>query len=247
MRNQSPFLVTGPQRSGTTIFAEILQRHHDICLTVDGKLLYYLIVWLVNDPTARCGLHPRLDEIAHALARRSVKGDEYSRTAELIAAVQAFPWQATCDEDAFRAQVIRLWQTVYRSISNGSLAVGDKYNEYMLYAPEIHALFPGMKYIVLHRSTRESTRSAQNKFRGRPWQPRSQHLAEEKIANWRRVFDSAAIPEQQLFHVQFEHFCEAPRGTLEAVCDFLGLPDSEAMQTFASNTLSPRRARVSWA
>ncbi|MEM6988658.1 MAG: hypothetical protein AAF499_19305 [Pseudomonadota bacterium] len=102
MNERQAFLVVGPQRSGTTIFSEILQRHQDICLTVDGKLLYYLIVWLVNDPSARFGMHPRLDEIAHALARRTVKGDEYPQTQELIDAVKAFKWRATQSDSAFR-------------------------------------------------------------------------------------------------------------------------------------------------
>ncbi|MEM9604166.1 MAG: sulfotransferase [Pseudomonadota bacterium] len=242
MGHQTQFLVVGPQRSGTTIFGEILQRHQDICLTVDGKLLYYLLVWLVNDPTARAGLHPRLDEIAHALSRRTVKGDEYNLTQELIEAVKAYRWHATRDIDVFESQVAELWKSVYRSVSKGALAVGDKYNEYMLYGPDIDRLFPRMRYIVLNRERAHSARSAREKFESRAWQPGGQQQAEEKIDLWRQAFDNAFISPDRVLRVQFEAFCDAPEAVLAEVCDFLSLPMCPEMLQFADQILDPNRA-----
>lgn len=242
MNAQRQFLIVGPQRSGTTIFGEILQRHQDICLTLDGKLLYYLIVWLVKDPSARLGMHPRLDEIAHALSRRTVSGDAYSLTDKLIESVKGFSWAATQDVHSFERQVRQIWSDAYREISGGALAVGDKYNEYLLYAAEIRQLFPDMKYVVLKRERFQSARSAQRKFEGRQWQPVTQHQSEHKVDAWQRVFDTAGIPEANIHRVQFESFCADPHRTLNGVCDFLALPACHTMHGFARDVLDPERA-----
>ena len=242
MMGRREFLVVGPQRSGTTIFGEILQRHEDICLTLDGKLLYYLIVWLVKDPSARLGMHPRLDEIAHALSRRTVSGDAYSLTDKVIEAVQRFSWRATQDAESFERQVGQIWSDVYRDIAGGALAVGDKYNEYMLYADDIHRLFPDMKYIVLNRERYQSARSARRRFEARAWQPKTQHQSEHKVDAWRQAFDAVTIPESNIHRVQFEDFCVDPHGTLNRACEFLGLPSSFAMHDFAREVLDPERA-----
>src|SRR5688572_4925000 len=68
--DQRALFALGAQRSGTTPLGRLLATHEDICMTVNGKLLYYLSTWIYRDPRPEPGRH-------HGLTRLRTRGNEW--------------------------------------------------------------------------------------------------------------------------------------------------------------------------
>src|SRR5438552_7790386 len=71
---QQPIFLLGSQRSGSTALGMCLSKVAQECggsFTVNGKLLYYLKRWWIDDPTLR---HARADEVLYSLKRRMPLG-----------------------------------------------------------------------------------------------------------------------------------------------------------------------------
>jgi len=233
----APVFLVGCQRSGTTALAMHLQRHPDLALTVNGKLLYLLIVWLLEQEAhCDCG-HPRFDEVAFAFARKV----PYNLSARTIQDIQAYleasaPRHLTHGRDP-RAAIRAILDDVYAIVRPGARRVGDKYNEYLLQLPAIHSIYPDAKFIFVYRDPVDVAESMVRQFRGRPWAPANAVQALDKWASWnarwiamRSIVDPACYVE-----LCYEELVTRPAEACARLFAFLGLPIDKSLVTQARN------------
>lgn len=222
----NPVLVIGVQRSGTTILARLLAKHKSIYLTVNGKLLYYLITWIYRDSNSYPGDHLRLDEIAYSLTRKPILGIDKTDTEKMVEMLlKDLPSKRFTGKMAGEI-VIEIWREVYSRLAGYKTVVGDKYNEYLLQLPEIRKLFPHARYIFLYRNPFDVAESMIRAFRGRPWAPDNQAAALIKWTNWNMQWLQAreTIPEEKRFELSYEIMVNKPEQTFDSLCQFLQIP-----------------------
>jgi hypothetical protein len=238
-----PFLITGMQRSGTTILAKLLRQHPDVYLTIDGKVLYYLIIWILRDPAGLNALHPRLDEVSHGLLRKHVKGIDGSDlrriAADLITAKIPIEGRS---EAAYVRRVVSL---CYERVADNRHVWGDKYNEYLLQLPEIAAVDRDFRIIFIHRHPLASASSTLNRFAERPWGPRTLCDALTKWVLWNECWlkQRALFSSANRLEISYEEMVGNPRRYAQIICDFLNVRPSSVFCDSFANQLDATRNR----
>ncbi len=223
-----PFLLVGPQRSGTTALAAALSAAIVTvggCFTVNGKLLYLLRRWW-TDPDGEAQ-HLRADEVAHALERLPAQGPG------------ADAWQ-TRAMDALRASARRGGETTVSTIDEvrricaeayGAGPWGDKYNEYLLDLPWLHAVFPDARWVFLIREPGEAVASMLAWRHDKPWNPRDAEAASTKWAHWTScwlAFRDTLAPHQRI-ELEYAALCE---GRQDALSELVGIDLTPFLTTF---------------
>lgn len=244
--NNDPVLVIGVQRSGTTLVGRLLAEHEDVCLTINGKLLYYLISWIYRDPFAYPGAHLRLDEIAYALTRRSIGGIGYKEFEKMIEMLKT-RFRPTEFFGQDRDDIVRrIWLEVYQEISNGASVIGDKYNEYMLQLPEICTIFPSCRYVFVHRHPFAVAESMVRAFKGRPWAPETISSALFKWTVWNEEWlrSREAIEPALRLEISYQQIVDEPESTFRSICDFLGLACSDYYIAKVRTEVKPEQTRL---
>jgi hypothetical protein len=216
MTHTDPILLVGPQRSGTTALAAALSNAFAAaggCFTVNGRLPYLLRRWWTDtDAAAR---HLREDEVFNPLARTPPQGE--GSAAWLVrtrAALLASARRATCGrtEPSARDEIRRVCAEAY-----GPGPWGDKFNEYLLVLPWLHATFPAARWVFLVREPAETiasmlARAAPDK----PWNPDDAPAASAKWAYWtsRWLAFRETIPAQQRVEIDYADLCDGCSGAL---------------------------------
>jgi hypothetical protein len=231
----APLFLVGAQRSGTTALAHALsaqypaQRHGTF--TVNGKLWYFVVRWLdAGDLAAR---HFRADEIGHALRRRPAQG---AAAAEWLGRVDGALGDLAGHVARGRYAATRDGVLAARRDLAGAIAGprpwGDKYNEYLLQLPELHATFPDARWIFLRRHPAEVIASMLAWAGDRPWNPAAGCDAEAKWRYWNSrwlAFRSSLRPSR-LLELDYEDLCS---GTAhQAVQEFTQLDLSEPLRDY---------------
>lgn len=229
--SEPPLFVVGSSRSGTTLLRLMLTRHPRIAVPPEGEFLLPL--------------------------RRRFGGfaGERARIAAFATAVLATPklenWGlAAAELEEFlvgRAprRYAELAEGVYRlwALRRGKPQArwGDKNNAHVAHIPELADLFPDAVFLHLVRDGRDVACSYRDLVRVRgPHAPRLPTGLVGATRRWRdhvRAADAACarLGPGRAFEIRYEPLVRDPRGTLEELCFFLGLPFDEAM-------LAPERA-----
>lgn len=241
-----PLFVIGAQRSGTTILARLVAGHPDVFLTVNGKLLYYLIAWVYRSGETFPGLHLRLDEIVHAMARKPILGVAPEVVEEMLRMIGImFPPERFASATAH--EIVRaVWLETYARFGGDHAVIGDKYNEYLLQLDDIRELFPEARYLFIHRDPYDAAESMIHRFSGRPWAPRTMETALAKWAHWNErwlnVRDEVASADRM--ELAYEELVADPQGVFAAVCAFLGVPVSADYLRFVDASIDRSRVGV---
>lgn len=230
-----PLFVVGAQRSGTTVLAHAISAQYPVqrhgTFTVNGKLWYFVLRWLgIDDLAAR---HARADEISHALRRRPAEG------------TAAEPWLRRADS-ALHALAVRVARGGYPVSKAGLLAArrdlaaavagdepwGDKYNEYLLQLPALHATFPDARWLFLRRNPAEVVASMLAWTGNRPWNPGTVRDAEAKWVAWNRHWLAfrPALKQSQVLELDYADLCSGQAHRM--VQDFTELDLAESLRNY---------------
>lgn len=228
-----PIFVVGPQRTGTTLMGRIIAEADGVALTVNGKLAYYLLVWLPRDGFLDALSHFRSDEILWSLRRKPVLSPHPGFVARFeshgAALAENLRREGERSREPFIAEYLRRF---YAGWCPGSRVWGDKYNEYVFVLDDLAAIFPGARFIFMRRDAEVAARSAIAAFSGRPWQPRKLESAVEKVEAWDRRIDlfRSQNPSISTCLVGYEALVETPDKVLREVAAFTDIDglDSQA-------------------
>lgn len=239
-----PLIVLGAQRSGTTIVARLLADHPDVFLTVNGKLLYYLIAWVYRSGEARPGLHLRLDEIVHSLGRKPIMGVP-PETVEGMLRTLATEFKPERFAGASAAEIVRtIWSETCAPFAEECSVVGDKYNEYLLQLREIRELYPEARFLFLHRDPYAVGESMIRAFRGRPWAPVTPSVALTKWAEWNQQWLAVRgeIDPANRLEVAYEDVVADARQAFASICRFLDIPAERTYLDIVAASIDRGRA-----
>lgn len=220
-----PLIVTGPQRTGSTLLGRILASGNDCAFTVNGRLFSYLLQYLPQRSLRSRAEHFRVDEISWLLRRKPVLSPHPNF-------VEAFGRHAPAliadlrERGLDRASLIgALARGIYGQWDSGARHWGDKSNEYVLDLDDLAEAFPGALYIFTDRDPQDAARSAMDAFRGRAWQPDSLPDALSKVQSWQMLIRSFIDRHPQARHmtVRYEDMLANPRRVLRDVEEFTGI------------------------
>jgi LPS sulfotransferase NodH len=222
----SPVFVLGPQRTGSTLVGRILSSAAGSAFTVNGKLLYYLMLWLSESSSGSlAGRHFRAEEIVHSLRRKPILGvgEQFVSEAETVLTGIA-KRIADHTTDTSPTQLIReAMHGVYRTLNDTPVFWGDKYNEYILDLDRIRLVYPAARFIAMNRNEKAAATSALKAFGGRPWCPSTAELCAEKHDAWYDHWQvaKAAIPNASYLEISYEDLLAKPKETVSGLADFL--------------------------
>jgi Sulfotransferase family len=223
---EPPVFVVGAQRSGTTIVGEVLARMLGSGLVVNGKLAYYLAVWLLENEHEWDGRHVRLDELAHALRRVPPRNAAPGAFEDAIGALLR-QGPGICAASPSRAvAAARLWYAFQSHLAPGAAVLGEKYNELLLHLDALLSAFPNARIVFVFREPCDVSESMVRHFAGRPWAPATAGEAARKYvawnAAWERARDRVACADR--YELCYERFVERPAEVMEDCCRRLRLP-----------------------
>ncbi|WP_406167383.1 sulfotransferase [Streptomyces canus] len=244
-----PILLVGPQRSGTTALASALSEAvaaQGGCFTANGKLPYLLRRWW-TDEDAAAG-HLRSDEVTHALTRIAPYGTGADKwlgrvhTALLNSTRRAAQGLAA---PSVTQEIRRVCAEVY-----GPGPWGDKYNEYLLELPWLHATFPGARWVFLVRDPADTIASMLAWRRNKPWNPEDATAASAKWAHWTSQWLTFrdTVPARRRVELDYAALCA---GRADALSELVGTDMTAFLTEFRrppaqrdTSQLSPKAQEV---
>ena len=231
MRNPFVFMVGCP-RSGTTLFMRMVNAHPEVAVIPE-------VGWLARRYEEREGLTPdgRLEPgFVDTLPKRG----DFGRYTPLPISREELAEFAAADPAPTYAELVSLLFDRYGE-ERGKPLVGNKTVDHALNVGTLHEVFPEAKFVHLIRDGRDVASSAIS------WR-RAKRLAEEfstwsedpmtTAALWwewhvRRAREEGLPLGDDLYHeVFYEDLVADPAGECAELCDFLGIPFSDAMLRF---------------
>jgi hypothetical protein len=238
----APLLVLGVQRSGTTLLGNLLSQHPELNLTVNGKIIYYCLVWLKQMPQdTALTAHPRLDEICYALQRKPILGAGNGKLSQIQQAIHTYASQSELFENLSVNEAIHaICREVYITLNERAQVWGDKYNEYLLHLEAINEIFPNAKYIFIWRDPYDVADSMVQSFQGRPWAPCEHTAALVKWSQWNQKWLDfrTRISKSRYFEIRYEDLATNPRVHLTKICAFLDINPCSKLLDLAEQTVT---------
>lgn len=229
---ERPLFIIGAQRSGTTILSLMLSRHSKVFLTVNGKILYYLIHWIYYDKSSYRQNHIRLDEIVYSLKRRPILGIEDNILSSMLDILSNEFSISDFYDKAPKEIITYIWETTYKSVCNDAIIVGDKYNEYLLQLETLKQIYPFARYIFIYRNGKDAAESMVRQFNGRAYVPRNYEEAFTKWAQWNSCWLDIrdSILSANKLEICYEDFVSNPVQTFIDIGQFLDIDISRNMK-----------------
>ena len=216
------FFIVGRPRSGTTLLRTLFDAHPNVAIPLECKFAL--------------DLFPRYGKIRH-WTQKDID-DFYSDLREQLLfdtwTLDLQELKAGLDACTGPTPYSRICRTVYlhyRSFfpKQKILLIGDKNPGYTIYTRQLSRLFPGAKFIHIVRDYRDNYLSTKNVHFELP-------IPALVAAKWRlfyRKFNRDALHDPDNYCVvRYEDLVGDPRGQVEELCRFLGVPFNEGVFDF---------------
>ncbi len=119
---------------------------------------------------------------------------------------------------------------------NGAVRWGDKTPEHIRHLRQIRADFPGAKLIHLVRDGRDVAEAMQRMVFGPVTAVGLAHEWQREVSHWREYCRERGARDTLL--VRYEDLVTSPRETVRRVFSFLGEPEADTVEGYASTALS---------
>ncbi|MGE3175370.1 MAG: sulfotransferase [Planctomycetota bacterium] len=248
----SPFLfLVGCPRSGTTLLQRMLDSHGQLAVVNDSGFIYKSLKAVLPDWKRRLAEGDRLpltpELVDYVRGHKRFKRLELDDAAVTAAATGAATWSEF---------VGRLYAAFARR--RGKRHGGEKTPDYVRRMPALHGMFPRAKFVHIIRDGRDVALSASAWAEPGNGPRRFELFEEEPVATtamwWAWQVSSGRRAGEQLgpeFYreLRYEQLIDDPEGTLQGLCEFLGLPFDPAMLRYHEGRASyePRQsAKSAW-
>jgi len=237
-------IVTGHQRSGTTLLARLLNAHPEGRMTSElGNFLE------VDAPRSRYvrrqikrwgGIVTRPTPIAISFNRRRPRREVMVENHRFVLRYLKQIMSAGGE----RVSVETIEQDLHQLLP-GAKVVGDKYPEY-IWGLEDLVNTKGLSVIVIYRDCRDVTSStlqrARTDWRRMPMFVRKLNTAEKVARRWVQAIDLMEVHRDTVFALRYEQLVTDPRKSLDSLSEWLGIdPAGFEIQRISSRSIGKYR------
>jgi Sulfotransferase family len=219
---ESPFLIIGAQRSGTSLLSRILNQHPR--LAVPGESYYFNTFGPLSRFYGDLSLPRNRDRLVDD-ALSTFKIREWSPPLTR-AAVLSKLGEPTLG-GVFRA-ILDAWTE-----SQGKSRWGEKTPHHVLYWQEVTKALPDVPLVHIVRDGRDVTLGLIAARFG----PKTVYRAAQRWTRYLSAIDDikAATPARRLHEIRYEDLLQRPEQVLRGICEFLGEPYAPQMLEFHRN------------
>jgi hypothetical protein len=208
-----PGFIVGKERSGTTMFSAMLNRHPDLCVTPETDFMYMLSSY----PGGSEGFKKDWPDSAHKILGRIHPTEEWTALDSLV--IEAVDGHPTSGRDTF----LLLGKLISKRYQKTLWL--EKTPNHILCLPFIRETFPDAPVIHIVRDGRDVANSLTKVRFGSP-------SFYKNLLDWKHAVDCAEnffSADGNAFLVKYEDLLTETKFTLEKVCSFLGVPFDERM------------------
>jgi hypothetical protein len=207
-------IVTGHQRSGTTLLARLLNAHPEVRIT--GEFGNFLEIGAPRSRYIRRQLKRWVGIVVRGW-RRNVAIQSNRFVLQYLKRIMA------AGGSGVTAEIID--QTLHELLP-GAKVVCDKYPEY-IWDLDVLASAPGLSTLVIYRDCRDVTSStlvrARGDWRRMPLFVRKLDTAEKVARRWVKAIDLMEAQRDKLFMMRYEELATNPGETLGQLSAWLGI------------------------
>lgn len=209
-----PLIITGHQRSGTTLLARLLNAHPEVRIT--GEFGNFLEVGAPRGRYVRRQLK-RWGGIVVRGWRRNVMIQSNRFVLQYLQQI------AGGGADGVTVEVI---EKALHELLPGAKVVGDKYPEY-IWSLDNLAANEGLSILVIYRDCRDVTSStllrARTDWRRMPLFVRKLDTAEKVARRWVRAIELMEAHRAKIFMLRYEELVTTPSEQMGRIAEWLGI------------------------
>ena len=216
-------IITGHQRSGTSILQRVCNSHPDIVLT--NEVGWYMFLnkpfkkhmQLILRRWLNKGNYP-MRHSRYKITKR-VKGLDFGRN--LLLVMRYLVHLLQYQQDLVTANSV---DRALESLFPGIRYVGDKYPDYWFKLDEL-ARFSDLRCIVIYRDPRDMVNSVLIKSRGEwrdSWPSKLQHAA-PVAQRWVRLIEKIEKNREKIYTIRYEEFVKNPDIISSGLASYLGV------------------------
>lgn len=207
-------IVTGHQRSGTTLLARLFDAHPEVRIT--GEFGNFLEVGAPRGRYVRRQLK-RWGGIVVRGWRRNVMIQSHRFVLEYLKRIIA------SSPDRVTVEII---EQALKELLPGARVVGDKYPEY-IWSLDNLAANEGLSTLVIYRDCRDVTSStlqrARTDWRRMPLFVRQLNTAEKVARRWVRAIELMEAHRGKIFMLRYEELVTTPSEQMGKIAEWLGI------------------------
>jgi Sulfotransferase family len=213
----SPIFIIGMPRSGTKLLRDILNNNQHISIPIYETVF---IPSLIN----KYGLHPSFDETSINEIIHDIKNSFFYFYAKKDGFLFDEPhFKKNIDYNSLLSIIKYILQN-FSEKKGEDILWGDKTPSYIDHVELLNSSFPEAKFIHIIRDPRDNVISA-NKV----WHKNIYRVAQrwnDSIIKFKDYTDNNNI---NLLEIKFEELLDDPNGTINVICDYLGVDYDQQM------------------
>ena len=225
-----PIFIIGPPRSGTTLVAEVLNQHPDICITLETHFFEEIFPLINTIDFSR-------KEQARQFASKVIETNIRHLSSEQVEKYEMNKMDPNKLGDIFLkrhggGKDILEGYLSYRSSLEGGAIIGEKTPKHTFYLTEIFNLYETPRIIFVVRNGLDFLASYKQKHG--PNRPKDNPELYHPVVTsymWRKSIQNIVkyLGTPSTIRVQYEKFVNNPQEQIEILCDFLKLSFNSTM------------------